>query len=278
MSRFEDTYAYWGDDRPFLPLRTLRKVRYKAASLGLPLTKNEKNILDWKDIYRGRRGFIIGNGPSLKNLDLRLLKKEITFGVNAIYLNHEKMGFLPTHYVVEDVFVAEDRREEIAQLSGPQKWFGNYLSYCLGSVKANWLNVLLDYRNYPGFPHFSEDASRLLWVGGTVSYICMQLAYFMGVEELYLIGFDHSYEIPDSTVVSGNEILSTDADPNHFHADYFGKGFRWHKPQVDRMELSYKRAKLHFEADGRRIINATAGGELHLFERTDFNLLFKGTT
>ena len=94
------------------------------------------------------------------------------------------MGFLPTHHIVEDVFVAEDRADEINSLTGPTKWFGNYLRYCLNERSdVCWMNVACDYREYPDFPHFSQNAARLVWVGGTVSYIAMQLAYFYGFRE-----------------------------------------------------------------------------------------------
>lgn len=274
MSIFQDPYTTLEGQTLSSTTRFLRKVRYKSAALGLPLTPNERSITRWKDCYRGKRAFLIGNGPSLKNLDLRLLKDEVTFGVNAIYLNADEMGFLPTHHIVEDTFVAEDRADEIIALSGPQKWFGNYLRYCLGAADANWLNVLVDYRNYPGFPRFSRNAARAVWVGGTVSFIGMQLAYYMGVERLYLIGFDHSYTVPDSGIREGNAILSTEDDPNHFHADYFGKGFRWHDPRVDRMEQAYLRAKECFAEDGRTIFNATSGGMLEVFPRVDYPTLF----
>ena len=277
MPLFEDPYASLKGHEISAPARLARKLRYQMAAAGLPLTENERSILSWKDRYAGnRRAFLIGNGPSLKQLDLTVLRDEITFGVNAIYLNQAEMGFLPTHYVVEDSFVAEDRAAEILSLRGPQKWFGNYLQYCLGDADANWLNVLVDYRNYPGFPHFSEDALRAVWVGGTVSYVCMQLAFYMGVETLYLVGFDHSYQIPDSGIRNGNEILSTGDDPNHFHADYFGKGYRWHDPMVERMEEAYVRAKATYEQHGRRIFNASAGGKLEVFPRVAFDSLFSG--
>lgn len=275
MAWYEDPYTCLKGREASLLTKFGRKLRYKSGAAGIPLTQNERRIQRWKDCYAdGRRAFLIGNGPSLKKLDLSLLQDEITFGVNAIYLNESDMGFLPTHYVVEDTFVAEDRAEEILRLEGPEKWFGNYLKYCLGSADANWLNVLMDYREYRGFPHFSTDALRAVWVGGTVSYVCMQLAYFMGVRELYLVGFDHSYKIPESGIKKGNEILSTADDPNHFHSDYFGKGYRWHDPRVDRMEQAYVRAKAVYEADGRQICNASAGGALEVFERVDYGSLF----
>ncbi len=269
VTPFPETY------RPALPTKITRKLRYMSASRGVALTPNEKRILSYKDYGRGKRAFIIGNGPSLNKVDLRLLKDEETFGVNAIYLNREKMGFLPTHYIVEDIFVAEDRADEINALHGPTKWIGNYLRYCLsGDEETCWLNVACDYSNYLGFPHFSDNAARIVWVGGTVSYIAMQLAFFMGYDEVYLVGFDHSYSVPKDAKVEGRAITSTSDDPNHFHPDYFGKGYRWHDPRVDRMEAAYQKARSAFRAANREIFNATAGGKLEVFDRVDFESLF----
>ena len=45
-----------------------------------------RRLAELKDIHKGRRAFIIGNGPSLKQTDLSKLKNEITFGMNRIYL------------------------------------------------------------------------------------------------------------------------------------------------------------------------------------------------
>ncbi len=257
-------------------VRLARRARYYSAARGLPLTPNEAKIVSFRNRHRGERAFIIGNGPSLNLVDLTKLKGETTFGVNAIYLNQEKMGFLPTHHIVEDVFVAEDRAAEINALRGPHKWYGHYLRYCLKqTADVCWLNVACDYRNYPGFPHFSTNASRIVWVGGTVSYIALQLAYHMGFDEVILVGFDHSYSIPKEAKVEGRAITSTSDDPNHFHPGYFGKGYRWHDPRVDRMERAYENARRAYDAVGRKVINATVGGQLEVFERRDFTSLFR---
>lgn len=269
VAPFPDAYD------PPKPLRVARRLRYYAASKGLPLSPNEAKLVSFRNRCKGERAFIIGNGPSLNLVDLTKLKNETTFGVNAIYLNREKMGFLPTHHIVEDVFVAEDRADEINALRGPHKWYGHYLRYCLKPTpEVCWLNVACDYRNYPGFPHFSTNAARIVWVGGTVSYIALQLAYHMGFDEVYLVGFDHSYSIPKEAKVEGRAITSTSDDPNHFHPGYFGKGYRWHDPRVDRMERAYINARAAYESAGRRIYNATVGGHLEVFDRVAFDSLF----
>lgn len=251
-------------------------VRCRAASRGIFLTENERRIAWYRDRYRGRRAFIIGNGPSLNRLDLKFLQDEITFGANSIFLNYDKMGFHPSFYVVEDLLVAEDRAEEISNYRGPVRFFGNYLRYCLSGRDPDtlWLNVRFRYDEYPGFPHFSGNALRMLWVGGTVSYLSLQLAYYMGFSHVYLIGFDHSYTIPGDAKISGARIESASDDPNHFHPGYFGKGYRWHDPQVDRMERAYLRAKEAYESDSRKIYNASYGGKLEVFPRVDYLSLF----
>jgi len=261
-----------------LPLTTAlwRTLRYAAAGRGIPLTGNERKLLALRDAHRGQRCFILGNGPSLNACDLTPLADEVTFGVNSIFLNREAMGFDPTYYVVEDILVAEDRAAQIDAYHGPRvKFFGNYLRRFLrGDAKTAWLNVMVDYRAYPGFPRFTPNAARRLWCGGTVSYLCLQLAFHMGFDEVYLVGFDHNYTIPDSAQREGNRITSVEADPNHFHGDYFGKGYRWHNPRVDRMEIAYVRAKQAFEAAGRTVFNATVGGKLEVFPRVDYPTLF----
>jgi hypothetical protein len=98
----------------------------------------------------------------------------------------------------------------------------------------------------------------------------------MGFSKVYLIGFDHSYTIPKDAQVSGVDILSQSDDPNHFVPGYFGRGYRWHDPRVDRMEQAYRRAGEAFEADGRKIYNATVGGRLEVFERVEYSSLFAG--
>ncbi|MCK4829996.1 hypothetical protein KA005_80495 [bacterium] len=131
----------------------------------------------------------------------------------------------------------------------------------------------------PGGLHVAKLANSLVpdemvWVGGTVSYICLQLAYYMGFSDVYLIGFDHNYTKPDNVITDGTEWTSQGDDPNHFHPGYFGKGKRWHDPRVDRMEMAYKKAQIYFAADGRKICNATVGGCLEVFDRVDYKSLF----
>lgn len=259
-----------------VPQRVALTTRYRLAALGIGLTANERNIISFRNSYVGKRIFIIGNGPSLNHIDLSRLKNEITIGVNSIFLAYDRMGFLPTHYVVEDIFVAEDRAKQINALRGTQKGFGNYLRYCLEeSSSVNWINVRVRYNDIQKLPQFSSNIAREVWVGGSVTYICMQLAFYFGSRRIYLVGFGHSYAIPKDASIVGNTITSQSDDPNHFHPDYFGRGYRWHDPMVERMEAGYRAADMAFRQAGGQIFNASAGGKLEVFPRVSFEDLFQ---
>lgn len=250
------------------------RIRYTAARRGLPLTRNERKIRSFHNSLVGQRVWVIGNGPSLLDTDLSFLKNETTIGTNSIFLNYEAMGFPVTHYVVEDYLVAEDRCDEILAMKGPTKWFGNYLSYAIPKADDTlWTNVSVDYREHRDWPKFGTDAGRISYCGGTVTYLCIQLAFFLGASEVVLVGVDHSYVVPDDEPLEGNTITSTRDDVNHFHSDYFGEGKRWHLPRVDRMERSYVKAEQVFANEGRKILNATKGGMLEVFERADYDSL-----
>jgi hypothetical protein len=97
----------------------------------------------------------------------------------------------------------------------------------------------------------------------------MQLAYYLGAREIYLIGIDHNYNPPSTDdVQQGTVITSHSQDPNHFHPGYFGPGFRYHDPMPERMEQAYRKAREFFEKNDVAIYNATVGGQLEVFQRT----------
>lgn len=231
-----------------------------------PTGRRHRSLLgDLRGRHAGRRCFVLGNGPSIKLTDVRRLKQEVTIGSNALFLMFDFMGFRPTFLTCEDPLVAEDRARELNMIGGTTKIFPRDLAYCL---KADECTLYANFvRNYRGFPRFSDRFDRICFWGGTVSMMNLQLAYFLGCDPIYLIGFDHSYKVPDKLT---HVMLSDGDDVNHFHPDYFGKGFRWHDPKVDKMELGYRAARAFLEERGVRVYNATAGGKLEVFERVAY--------
>ncbi|KAA5803380.1 DUF115 domain-containing protein [Alkalicaulis satelles] len=232
-----------------------------------------------REQFKGRtRCFLIGNGPSLNETDLSVLKDEVTFAVNGFFLKARELDWTPTFYLVEDHLVAEDRAEEIRAFKGPVKLFPAYLGYVFEPCEDT---IFYNHQPRKSYPHgfdFSMEADRITYTGCTVTFSMMQIAAWLGFEEIYLVGVDASYVIPDDAQESkdyGVGVLDMKSDdPNHFHPDYFGKGYRWHDPQVDKMIEAYGEARRALTGTGQMIYNAGIGGQLDVFERRRFHDLF----
>jgi hypothetical protein len=93
----------------------------------------------------------------------------------------------------------------------------------------------------------------------------------MGFEKIILIGVDHNFT---TTGPAHQTVTSKGDDPNHFHAGYFGKGFRWQLPDLETSELAYRLARDAYEKDGRTVLDATVGGKLTVFPKVNYNTLF----
>lgn len=223
-----------------------------------------------KDTHRGERCFIIGNGPSLKNTDVSKLRGEYTFGMNRVYLAFEEWGF-PTSWLVSvNSLVIEQCAAELLAVPVPKFLSWRSRGFFGSRIEDRASNINFLHTTYTG-PKFARDARGRLWEGATVTYVCLQLAFHMGFETAILIGVDHSFATqgkPNTTVTSAGD------DPNHFSAQYFGKGFRWQLPDLDTSEAGYRMAKRAYESAGRRVLDATVGGKLQVFEKVGYEGLF----
>jgi len=194
------------------------------------------------------------------------LRQEVTFGLNRIYLNFGQMGYATTYYAAINTLVIEQCAKDILRLPMPR--FVTWRSRRWLAAEAG--PIFLD-TDYTGPEEFSTDLTGRVFEGSTVTFVALELAYYMGFQEVILIGVDHSFSTqgsPNVTVVSGGE------DRDHFSPQYFGKGFRWQLPDLDASERAYRLAKTAFENDGRRVVDATAGGKLDVFPKVDYEGLF----
>jgi glycosyltransferase involved in cell wall biosynthesis/Tfp pilus assembly protein PilF len=229
------------------------------------LNLSSRYLKHYKDYHSGQRCVIIGNGPSLNNMDLSFLKDEITFGLNRIYLLDDTWDFTPTYYVSINPLVIEQSHEEISKIPAIK-----FLNYSGAQYFNNPENTIF-LKSVPELK-FSKNPAKGICEGYTVTYVAMQLAYYMGFSDVFLIGVDHNFS---TSGPPNQEIISKGEDPNHFHPEYFGKGTRWQLPDLKNSEVYYKLAKQEFEKAGRRIFDATVDGKLNVFSKADYRNVFK---
>ena len=191
--------------------------------------------------------YVLGNGPSLKNVPNLVLNSLPTFGSNRIFLK-----YVPDFYCCINPLEAQKYPEEIMKLTSEK--FVTDKIHIPGCTPLH-STTQVDFSTNPA-----------LWVneGYSVTYVALQLAFFYGFTEVLLLGVDHRYVQP---CAPNEEITWQGKDPNHFTDDYVKPGDRWNGADLERSEYFYKIAKKIFEGDGRKIINLTENSELDVFEK-----------
>jgi hypothetical protein len=224
-----------------------------------------RRLSNLHDIHKGERAFVLGNGPSLNKIDIARLESEKTFGLNRVFLAFPQWGFMTSYLVSVNDLVIQQSAEEIQALQLPK--FLSWRSRKYHPLNSHTIFLHSTYQE----PVFAKDARGRLWEGATVTYVALQLAFFMGFDPVILIGVDHNFEtkgIPNTTVVS------SERDKDHFASRYFADGFRWQLPDLEMSERAYTMARDEFQSAGRKILDATIGGKLEIFPKVDFNSLF----
>jgi hypothetical protein len=235
---------------------------------------NKQRLLKLKDKHKGQRAFVIGNGPSLRISDLDRLKGEVTFASNKIYLAFEETDWRPTYYTVLDVLVAENNNETIRKQKLTKIFDEAVREYFSDAYDIIWLK----YRHCPdknGKKQFDFSTDILLgcYPGWSVTHEQLQLAFYMGIRKIYLIGVDFCFTVPKPTgEMSGHgEVLRHEGEQNHFHPNYRQPGETWTMPKLDLQYQAFLAAKRVVEANGGKIYNASRKTVLDIFPKVNFD-------
>lgn len=236
--------------------------------------------------HKGERCFVMGNGPSLNDIDMSRLKDEVTFGSNRVFLGFEKWGFEVNYWGIEDRLQVEEYHGEYAEgLSDSIPKFVpfDYLTYSRMPGTVYFPLLYGNGRTYPNgmtYPVFSDRPDRT-YHGFTITYSLIQLAALMGFSEIYLIGIDHNYGLQADKLAltsagsDGKTWAATDAGTaTHFDTRYTTNAKQFIKPRPINAEVAYACAQQWHDVNGRIIRNATPGTHLDVVETVDYDSLF----
>ena len=277
-------YVYRRRDRIIPLLRAqandaVRSVQCYLAIRGLPLTINDRRLAALKGRHKGQRCFIIAMGPSLEIADLDNLKGEITFACNKVYLAFDQTDWRPTYYTVLDALIAENNQAIIEKLDILKIFPTIVKSYFQNRQDIIWLRGLqppIKNRHYDF--QFSTNVLKGVYGGWTVIYTQLQLAFYMGIREVYLVGLDFSFEVPEPTgeVCIHGQVLEHKGEINHFHPDYRKPGEKWTMPRLDLQYEAFSCARKIFESHGGSIYNASRKTALDVFPLVSFHDIVTG--
>ena len=267
------------DDYFFEAVNISMKSIFFIKSLNGQYDYMKKNS-ELKDMFKGERGFLVANGPSINKQDLKPLKDEITFFVNRSFLHRDYEYIKPTFHVIVDPKLAtgewdinfldkviEKNPNVIFLLNA--KWY--YLDKFQPYIKDDRFKIYwVDMRLFttPFHKNRKIDLTKLTY-GAAVTGVAKISMIYMGMKDIYFLGKDGNglcYEIigEDSHFYGTNEENATKT-----MKDIYGDLFM--------MSLSLKNWTYFSEYAkeiGVNIYNCTEGGIFNMFERKNYKLLF----
>lgn len=235
----------------------------------------DRRLLALKDSHKGERCFVVGLGPSLTLDDLNTLyeNRAFSFSMNRCYQMFNKTKWRPNCYLVADAkaCTTEARRAMGEMMDGGTSVFysrleiNNMPSRAL-YFKADFVDFVLrnskkeKYLKKAHYCRMSTDAYRFVYPGSTSVHSIIQLAYYMGFKEVYLLGTDCGLD--------GNRIYA-DALPA-FDNNAYAQG------EGSLMIRDYESMKKDIAEKGLdfHVYNATRGGYLEVFPRVDFDQIW----
>lgn len=198
-------------------------------------------LIKFKNLHEGEDCFIIGNGPSLNNTNLSLLKGYHVIGLNKINMIFDKIKLDLSYHVSVNPEVIKQIKQELE----------DNIFDCPSFLAYNWSKDLnFSNKNVfriftSGAPIFGKKIDLPLREGYTVTFVAMQIAYYMGFKNVYLVGVDHNFKQKGNP--NEKQVMEED-DENHFDPNYF-KGQDWYLADLDGSELSYNIAKYEYSKD-----------------------------
>ena len=247
------------------------------------LGKKNPAIRALQDRYAGAdRCFVIGNGPSLKTMDLTPLANEVTIGANSFY-KHPHAAAVRLKFLC--VFDPHFMRDEPRSVDW-HRTIGDQLPEASFILHHSASSLVKKHELYAGREiyfvrsgvrtHRAElvdfDFYRPRNVGMTTgSSIAIPLAVFLGFKNIYLIGFDCNWL--ENTGSSYHFYDRHDQFPefDSVAKDNRGLTYETFLGIIHREFESHRLIREKAESMGVHIHNATNGGLLDVYPRVTYS-------
>ena len=275
-------FCYHGYYKPRLSKSKLMTKKFVAGDRHFIKSLHNK--------FKGRRCFVIGNGPSLSRMNLDFLVNEVTIGSNGLYKLFDKYRFRPNFLLFQDSRTILGKANEINELKGIPKLVALNSSHLVKKDKYTFFFNLADHLGWENIksstrkefqgniPIFSNNFGEFATNMGNVSHTAIQFAFFLGCNPVYLIGCDHSMADLIGKFEPGHVKITEENLPifekYHFTQNYYKIGDAIGVPFIELENIGYKSCLDFFDSAGRQLLNAGLESRVPYIPKINFKNLF----
>tara|TARA_R110001583_G_scaffold26713_9_gene96090 strand:- start:954 stop:1646 length:693 start_codon:yes stop_codon:yes gene_type:complete len=177
---------------------------------------------------------IMGNGPSLKDIDFNMLDGFDTFGLNSAYRAYERLDWWPKYHGCFDYRVTKNHQDSFINLienSPIEKCF--YILNISDSADFQYVNMR-GYGTTNRWNQRVEDFNEFHDNGNSGANAC-SVASCLGYKKIVLVGVDCNYvEFVEGSSMDGDALKmdkTPDSNPNYWFDDYQQKGDEYNVPR-----------------------------------------------
>jgi hypothetical protein len=227
----------------------------------LGVVKNIYALNSLRNRYSKVDCIIVGNGPSVEVNDLKLIQNsdKVIFTFNRFYLAYKQLEidfFQPSFIMSIDPQMIRDFGQEIIyNKKNSTVLFGTNNK---NTLKGNF--ITFNIKNRIPFK-FQRNPFKRVSTGDSSVVAAIQLAFFMGIRNIYLYGIDHNFEHEEKNsngMVSGGD--------NHFIKNY-RDGKEWHPPVSLNIEKAFEKCDEFLRENNGYLINCSRKTKLKNIER-----------
>lgn len=236
-------------------------------------SKNSKKLKAYKNKYKGKRCFLVGNGPSLTAQDLDMIKDEISFGCNLITKIYDKTQWRPTFHCLADALYAKHNGEELINELCSDVFALSTAYKHLSKYDFKYDMISIDFiSNKPSRKYKVKMPIAYSFPAGTVMSLMLCLALYMGFDEICLLGVDATSSLSSSGhFIKGYMNDSVKRADMKRVAKKLKKSFITEeevaKYYYDRVINAYGIIEEYAKKKNVKIYNCTRGGALEVYER-----------
>ena len=210
---------------------------------------------------------VMGNGPSMKKLDISDLRYFDCFGLNLAYRIFEEISFYPKYYGCFDYKVIDCHKEKFQELieTMPMSRYFFIRNYFKGD-KFTYVNLnRLEKKEV-----FEKDPSKIWDLGNSGANAC-HVGIALGYKKIILVGVDCKYidYLPEAEKQENGtlKIVKTpEKNPNYWFDSYQRVGDIYNVPRADKFhEPAWELLSKIIKDNNIEVINCSEGSTLTCF-------------
>jgi len=249
---------------------------HSETTLPVSLLSSNKAL---HNIHAGERCFILGNGPSVKDVDLSVLQGETVISVSNGYLHRNFAKFAPRYHCLPNVsYVGKTEADIINWFKEMHEHIGDATLF-LNETEAA---LVREHDLFPGREiHFlalredfdTWDLKRPIDLTAAVPRVVsvpvmtLMIALYMGFSDIYLLGVDHDDFRSGRYTYAFDLTINKNKDPTvGAHGEVTINNYDMLQIFA-RLWRQYRALRQLATAKDVRIFNATPGGALDEFPR-----------